>query len=136
MIKAVLDACVLYSGSLRDFLLHLARRRTFSPFWSLEIQNEWARGLLKKRSELTPEKQKRTCRRMNLHFPDSCVRGYESIISTLVLPDANDRHVLAVAIHAKAEYIITFNLKDFPKTVLQSYGVEALLPEEFVLRLI
>jgi hypothetical protein len=52
------------------------------------------------------------------------------------LPDPKDRHVLAVAIHAKAEYIITFNLKDFPKTVLQSYEIEAMSPEEFVLRLI
>jgi predicted nucleic acid-binding protein len=73
---------------------------------------------------------------MDVHFPKSFVRGYEPIIPTLNLPDPKDRHVLAVAIHTKAEYIITFNLKDFPKTVLQDYEIEAVSPEEFVLRLI
>ena len=38
--------------------------------------------------------------------------------------------------HAKAKCIVTFNLKDFPPSVLQLYGIEALLPDDFVLRLI
>jgi hypothetical protein len=73
---------------------------------------------------------------MDIRFPSSLVRGYETIIPTLRLPDTKDQHVLAAAIHAKAEYIITFNLKDFPNTILQSYNVEAVSPDEFVLRLI
>jgi hypothetical protein len=52
------------------------------------------------------------------------------------LPDPKDRHVLAVAIHARAEYIVTFNLRDFPKMALQPYGIQAISPDEFVLRLI
>jgi hypothetical protein len=73
---------------------------------------------------------------MDRHFPDSLVRGYEFTTPTLTLPDPHDRHVLAVAIHAKAEYIVTFNLDDFPKTALMPHGVEAVSPEEFVLQLI
>jgi predicted nucleic acid-binding protein len=135
MIKAVLDACALYSASLRDFLLRLAGGETFNPYWSQEIQDEWTRSLLQNRSDLKRERLEGTCREMKTRFPDACVRGYESIISTLVLPDPNDRHVLAAAIHAKAEYIVTFNLDDFPKTVLQSYGIEAVSPDKFVQQL-
>jgi predicted nucleic acid-binding protein len=136
MTKTVLDACVLYSASLRDFLLRLAEDKLFDPFWSPEIQNEWTRSLHQNRPDLKRENLERTCRRMKSYFPNASVRGYEHIISTLMLPDPKDRHVLAVAIHAEAEYIVTFNLKDFPKTVLQSYGIEAISPDEFSFRLI
>jgi hypothetical protein len=52
------------------------------------------------------------------------------------LPDSKDRHVLAAAIHAEAEYIVTFNLRHFPKTVLQPYGIESISPDELVMRLV
>jgi len=133
---AVFDACVLYSASLRDFLLWLGYAGLVRPFWSEEIRDEWIDNLLRKRSDLTRDKLERTYQKMNLHIPDGLIRGYESIMPTLTLPDPKDRHVLAVAIQAKAEYIVTFNLKDFPNTILQSYNVEAVSPDEFVIRLI
>ena len=124
-----------YPAALRDFLLSLAAPEFLSPFWSDEIRNEWIRSLLRKQPNLK-DRIERTCREMDFHFPDSLVRGYEPIIPTLQLPDPKDRHVLAAAIHTKAKYIVTFNLKDFPKAILLSYGVEAVLPDEFVVRLI
>ena len=109
MNNVVYDACVLYSASLRDFLLRLATSKLVAPFWSEEIQNEWMNSLLEKRPDLKRENLERTCRNMNFHFPSGLVRGYELITPTLTLPDPNDRHVLAAAIHAKAKYIVTFN---------------------------
>jgi hypothetical protein len=44
---------------------------------------------------------------------------------TLTLPDADDRHVLAAAIRAEADVIVTFNLGDFPAETLKRYGIEA-----------
>jgi len=136
MIRVVLDACVLYSAPLRGFLLNIATDKLIFPFWSEEIQDEWTRSLLRKRPDLMPESIERTRKRMAFHFPGSLVRGHESIIPTLALPDPNDRHVLAAAIHVKATYIVTFNLDDFPKAVLQQYGIEAMSPDEFVQQLI
>ena len=136
MIDAVLDACVLYSALLRDFLLRLAANKLFGPLWSEEIQNEWIRSLLRKRSGLKHEKLERTRREMDSYFPESLVRGYESITPTLMLPDPNDRHVLAVAIYTKAKYIVTFNLDDFPDSVLAPHQVKAISPDEFVLRIV
>ena len=136
MISAVLDACVLYSASLRDFLLRLADAKLIGPFWSDEIHDEWIRSLLRNRPDLTRENLERTRHKMDSHFPNALVRGYESITPTLTLSDPNDRHVLAAAIHAKADCIVTFNLNDFPNSHLQPYGIEAVLPDEIVLRMI
>jgi len=135
MINAVFDACVLYPGSLRDFLLRLAYDGLIVPFWSEEIRDEWFRSLLRNRPNLW-EKLERTRRKMDFHFPNSLVDGYETIIPMLQLPDPNDRHVLAVAIHAKAKYIVTFNLKHFPKPALEPYEIEAVSPDEIVLQVI
>jgi len=136
MIKAVLDACVLYSAPLRDFLLRLAEDNAFYPLWTEEIQNEWMRNLQRNRPDLKQVSLERTRRNMDSSFPGALVRGYESLMPALHLPHLNDLHVLAAAIHTKAENIVTFNLKDFPKSVLQQYGIEALLPDEMILQMI
>jgi len=63
------------------------------------------------------------------------VTGYESLIPTLTLPDADDRHILAAAIHARAGFIVTFNLRDFPASIVGPFGIETIHPDEFVSRL-
>jgi len=136
MISAVFDACVLYSAALRGLLLRLASAGLVHPFWSEEIQNEWTRSLLRNRPDITWESLEQTCRKMDAHFPHGLVRGYESIIPALQLPDSDDRHVLAVAIQTKAEYIVTSDLNHFPNTILRFYNIEALSPDDFILRLI
>jgi len=67
--------------------------------------------------------------------PDARVTGYASIIPKLSLPDAQDRHVLAAAIHGKAQVLVTLNLKDFPARLLEPFGIEAQTPDAFVARL-
>lgn len=73
---------------------------------------------------------------MNIAMEDALVTGYESLIDDLVLPDPDDRHVLAAAIRAGAQVIVTANLKDFPAAVLAPLGVATMRPDEFVTELI
>jgi hypothetical protein len=65
-------------------------------------------------------------------FPEAIVEGYEHLIPALALPDENDRHVLAAAIRAGAQHIITENLRDFPIDALDIYGIEAVSADQFL----
>jgi hypothetical protein len=64
--------------------------------------------------------------------PDCLVWGFETLEPSLELPDPNDRHVLAAAIHCKADVIVTFNLKDFPPENLSKFDIEVQHPDEFI----
>ncbi|WP_105973850.1 PIN domain-containing protein [Streptomyces geranii] len=48
------------------------------------------------------------------------------------LPDPDDRHVLAAAIRAEAQVVVTFNLKAFPTDALAPWDVEAVHPDAFL----
>ena len=48
------------------------------------------------------------------------------------MPDEDDRHVVAVAIVADAEHIVTENLKDFPAEHIARYGIEAVAADDFL----
>jgi hypothetical protein len=58
---------------------------------------------------------------MNEAVRDCLVTGYEDLIESLTLPDPDDRHVLAAAIRAGAEVIVTYNLKDFSPEALARF---------------
>ena len=54
----------------------------------------------------------------------------------ITLPDPDDRHVVAAAIHSGASLIVTFNLKDFPAEVLKPYNLAAQHPDGFIVDLL
>ena len=114
----------------------LALTDLFKARWTDEIHDEWMRNVLENRPDLTLSQLIRTKNLMNANVRGCLVTGYESLIPTLELPDPGDRHVLAAAIRVGADFIVTFNLKDFPEEALAPYGVEAIHPDEFSLYLI
>lgn len=116
--------------------MHLALVEVFQAHWTTEIHAEWTRNVLENRPDVRASDLQRTRDLMDFHVFDALVTGYEPFIPALSLPDPNDRHVLAAAIHCRANVIVTFNLRDFPRATLQDYGIEALHPDDFVLRLL
>lgn len=131
---AILDACVLYLAPVRDLLLSLARDGLYHARWSLKIQEEWVRSLLRQRPDLSQAQLRRTCELMTEAVPDCLVEGWERMEPALgVLPDSGDRHVLAAAIRGHADAIVTYNLADFPATALTPFGIEAQHPDDFLL---
>lgn len=128
----VYDACVLYPAPLRDLLMWLALTDLFRAKWTDAIHEEWIVNALEDRPHLTRAQLERTRDLMNANVRDGLVEGYEHLIPGITLPDPNDRHVVAAAVHARADAIVTFNLKDFPSAALAPLRLEALHPDEFI----
>lgn len=131
MIKAVLDADVLYALPLRDTLLSAAVEGCFIPLWSDRILDEAIGNLVDDR-RLSAPGAVNLRRALDTHFADSLVGDYERLVSEM--PNhPKDRHVAACAAAAEADYIVTGNLKDFRS--LPS-GLEAIHPDAFLCRLL
>ncbi len=135
-LTVVLDACVLYPAPLRDLLVELAAREIFFARWTAEIHDEWMRNLAANRLDLDPKRLRRTREMMDLHVNDSVVTGHLSLIRSLTLPDPDDRHVLAAAIHSGVSLIVIRNLNDFPVTILSAYAIQARHPDLFLVGLL
>lgn len=111
----IYDACVLYPATLRDLLIELAVSRLFLAHWTDTIHDEWTRNLLERRTDLKSTQLERTRKLMDNAVPGSLIGGFEPIIPTLNLPDPNDQHVLAAAIHPDA--FVTHWLETHPVKV-------------------
>ena len=98
----VYDACVLYPAPLRDLLMHLALSDLYRARWSDLIHDEWTRNVLANRNDLNSDQLNRTRQLMNANVRDSLVTGFEYLIPSIKLPDPDDRHVVAAAIHSGA----------------------------------
>lgn len=131
----IYDACVLFPAPLRDLLMRLALTDLYRAKWTDRIHDEWTRNVIARRPDLGVDKLQRTRDLMNDKVRDSLVVGYEHYIESITLPDPDDRHVVAAAIHAGAGAIVTFNLKDFPKAALAKFNMEALHPDDFIMDL-
>jgi len=129
----VLDACVLYPAPLRDLLIELAASGLYRAKWTDKIHDEWTRNVLKDRTDLKPEQLARTRALMDAAVLSAKVIGYEGLIPSIMLPDEGDRHVVAAAIRAGADAIITFNIRDLPYASLSAYDIDAQHPDDFLL---
>lgn len=129
--KAVLDACVLYPTVLREILLGAAGEGLFVPLWSDRILEEWARATRKlgPGAEALARGEVASAR---ARFPEATVQPDSGLLARLHLPDENDIHVLAAAITAGADAIVTFNRADFPQATLAAEGVVRRDPDGFL----
>jgi hypothetical protein len=129
----VYDANVLYPNTLRDLLIRIAQSGTVQAKWTNAILDEMTAALRRNRPDIPDARLDRLRDLMNTAVRDCLVLGYEPLIEGLKLPDLDDRHVLAAAIKAGAQVIVTRNLKDFPASDLEPWEIEAKSPDAFVL---
>lgn len=116
--------------------MRLALTDLYQAKWTKDIHHEWIRNLLKNRSDLTKEHLEITRAKMDLHVRDCLVFDYEELVGSLKLSDPDDRHVLATAIKANAQTIVTYNLSDFPTSIVSKYGIDAQHPDDFLRHLL
>ncbi len=115
-----------------DTLLRLAEHDPpfFRPIWSRDILGEVKRTILK--FGYTEAQASRRIDAMEEAFPEAVVTGYETLIDAMQ-NDPKDRHVLAVAVRAGADCIVSDNIKHFQKESLRPFGLECLTAQDFLL---
>lgn len=120
---AVLDADVLHPYISVDLLLRLAERRMFRPAWSEEILTEVRDSLV--RRGIDPDKVDHRLDAMREIFPDAMTSGIGRFLAVVPASvDPGDRHVVAAALAARAEAIVTRNVSDFAPADLTELGIE------------
>ena len=132
---AVYDACVLYPFHLRNLLVQCAVDRLVEARWTNEIHEEWIRNLSANNPTIPIGHLHAARDLMNAAVPTATVTGYKTTIPSIVLPDANDRHVVAAAVAASASIIVTWNVRDFPTAELRRHGLQKQTPDLFLTRL-
>ncbi|MBK5927996.1 PIN domain-containing protein [Rhodobaculum claviforme] len=133
----VTDACVLVPPLTRNLLLSLAEAHLFRVRWSARILDEFERGMIRdvlRASRPDPEAAARKARAaMEAAFPEAMIEGHEHLEPALPdMPDADDRHVAAAALHAGAAQIITNNLRDFPPEVMGRLQIDVRSADDFI----
>jgi len=105
----------------------------FRPLWSQRILDETKYAILRVHPQLDEPRVNARIAAMTGAFDDALVVGWEQTCAGLDLPDPDDRHVLAAAIKGAAQFLVTFNIKDFPDDCLTTTDIEVVHPDEFLL---
>lgn len=127
----ILDACVLIPMPLADTLLRLAAApRLYLARWTDRIMAEVSRNLMENFGLSAKQAAYRESE-IRKHFPEAWVEGYEDLIPAMTNHE-KDRHVLAAAVRAQAEIIVTYNRSDFPHASLAPYSISAQGPSAFL----
>ena len=143
MIKVVLDTNVLLPPFLRDVFLEIAYRGVYTPIWSDVIEEEMRRNSGKifayssRAQEVGRAVVERALDAMHRHFQAGFYRveDDEMWLFRKYVHDVDDAHLVHLAMHANAEKLVTFNLKDFDKLQLESYFLVQ-GPEDFLMELL
>lgn len=128
---AVLDANIFYGIRITSLVLHLAQSRMFRAHWTEKIHEEWI-GNLHRKTGIATEKLERRRQAIDASILDCLITDYEALEKNLALPDPGDHHVVAAAVKIRASCIVTFNLSDFPHSLLGPLGLSAIHPDEFL----
>jgi predicted nucleic acid-binding protein len=135
---AFLDACVLYPACLRDVLLTVAEAGICQIRWSDEVLGEMERNIAKRTTAQSVKEAaagaKYTRNEMERMFPEAMVprASYDRLIPVMT-NDAKDRHVLAAAVAARADVLVTFNTRHFRSEACQPYIVDVQDPDTFLM---
>ena len=135
---ATLDACVLAKAVDRDLILRFRSKELFRVAWSEMILAETVGAvekiLKRKGHKQAGSRAKKVCAAMERAFPDAMYPparlGLLSEIPEGV--DSKDRHVVATALAAGSEVIVTHNLRDFPQGSLSQIGLQVRTPDIFI----
>lgn len=128
--SALLDACVIFPFSLSNILLEAAYKGLYRVHFSHKILDEAITNRVKRGKMKQPAADR---------FRTALIRGFSHALveSPVDLEDKmdnhpGDRHVLASAVYAKVDVIVTSNVKHFPPSSVSRWGIEVMHPDDFL----
>ena len=130
------DANILFSRTLRDYVLYAADEGAIEVHWSQQILAEMSRNL-RENLGFSHDSTSRLERLMNDYIEYALVEvdpGHLAAVEAVEM-DAKDRHVLAAALSADADILLTENTKDFPAEWTAEHGIELLTAGQLLIRL-
>ena len=132
----VADANILYSRTLRDYFLYAADQGAIEVHWSQQILDEMSRNLRLKLG-LSETDSARLEHLMNDYIEYALVDVEPEDLAAVddVSMNADDRHVLAAALSADADILLTENFRHFPREWMSEHGIELLTAGELLVRL-
>ncbi len=114
-------------------MLSIADATVYRPMWSQDVLEELTRNLTE--AGIAEGALRRLVDQMRQAFEDAEVTGYQHRIDAMSC-HPKDRHVLAAAVHGRADTLVTFNLRDFPRESVNAHGLRVQAPDDFLLDLI
>ena len=136
LLSGVLDASVLYVESVRSLLLWIADADGFAPFWTERILEETQNNLLEG-GVIAAEQWDRLRTAMVRAFPDAMVEQVAVYALEDQMPnDEKDRHVLAAAVVAGADLVVTSNVRHFLPVDLAQVGKRSITPDGLLCELL
>ena len=130
------DANILFSRTLRDYVLYAAEAGAIEVRWSQQILDEMSRNL-QGRLGLSQADTDRLERLMNVYLDEALVEVEADDLAVVigVAMDVKDRHVLAAALSANADILVTENVRHFPRTWMAEHDIELLTARQLLARL-
>lgn len=129
-----LDANVLYSACSRDLLIEASLVVLCHCRWSVSVLSEVRIALHRKRPDLRPPQLDRLFELLALACPNALTQLRPEVsLGLLPLIDPADGHVIQGAYTSRSDFIITFNLRHFPRRHLSPIGLKAMTPDQWLL---
>jgi predicted nucleic acid-binding protein len=124
-VRAFLDACVLVPAATREIVLAAAAEDLFQPLWSPGVLAEWSHAAARRDGPAGVAEAREALQRMSAAFPRALVPAPDPRLADSLprLPDPQDAHVLAAAVAARADALISLNRRDFPRRMLAGLGL-------------
>lgn len=138
--RLFLDANILVDAQVRDIFLTISEARLIDLRWSEGVLDETRRVLIDRR-DIDPSRVDYLISTIKSAFPEATVTSRTIRPVDATLPDKDDLHVLAAAVSAECEFLVTNNVRDFPADVIGRFGLSvinadnaiALLAQDFTI---
>lgn len=125
-----LDACVLVSAVRRHMLLSLAEEGLLYPRWSAKVLFETGHAHARIVGDTGRDgagEAARLVTALEAAWPEASVPEDQAAAISIEgpLPDRDDAHVMQAAAACGTRFILTENMKDFPRKTLKPLGLYA-----------